>query len=281
MNRVDIRNLVADLLDDYWKGTIAIPTIGTAGYTTITDTALTQMDSEYWRDADVTIAFVGGTYDTKRVLSYAPTLSGQEGGVLRLQGTLSLVPSTTDSFYIYKRYKADTYNHAISSALLGLARYAEVAHRSETLVATTYLWEYTVPTASNIDRVLNLYYLDADNYSKRVWLDKTVWNSWREGGFTKIRLASDSVIAEGNYIGIEGMGAPLDLVTDTQTLEDEIPLDYVINRVAADLRKRDWQAADADAAAQQVAFYMQTAQQALARDKPFSRKGRMVRRIGG
>jgi hypothetical protein len=273
--RIDIRNWIASRQGDYFSGEVDVPTVGAMSYTTLTDSRLTQLDRSYWKDRDIVLDYGDGTYDQRRIVDYVPSISGMESGVIRVDATLSKVPSTNTTYFLYRKFAVDDYNIAINSAIRNAAKYAEVTRTDESLVATQSA-EYIVPTTADISRILDIYHFNGSNSSSKVYLSKNCWEPRIEGGVLKFRVPSSRIIPEGNTIGVEGAGPPHTLDSDGDELDNALPSEYVVAYAAAMVRMQDWGNNDPDSSAQQVAFNIQQAEAILKRDRPFVRKGRLV-----
>jgi hypothetical protein len=274
--RIDIRNWVADSIDDLFEGTVAVPAVGTMSTTTLSDPKLIQLDSAYWKGADIVVEYIDGTFDERRVADYVPSLAGLDGGILRLDRALSKVPSTNTDYYLYRDHPVRSYNRAINSAIQNLVGRVEVRKVNEDLVATGGTFEYAVPTTAGIERLLDIYWLGSDNAPQR--LDYNTWVPEREGGLLKFRLVSDSVLPAGSTIRIEGAGDPATLDRDDAVLEYEVPVEYVGDYAAGELKATNWSGVDPEDSARQATFYKQEAEQKLRQVRRFISRGRVIKR---
>jgi hypothetical protein len=270
--RLDIRNWIAQRIGDYKTGNVADPLLGSMSYVTISDFNITELDEDYWKDASVTVEFVGTT-STGRVSGYVPSTSCAPGGVLSIYPTLSLVPSTNTAYHLHRKFNIAEYNLAINGALRECADIVEVARSYSSLSATGSMVEYALPTSANIHNVVNVYYLDDDNYNWPYKIDPRNWVVRMQGNIPTLTFFSTSTVPAGKVIRVEGSGPPASLDTDNATLDAEVPTEYVINKAAAMLRLSLWRGQDPDDNSRVGVFLEQKADGLLRRAKPFSRIG--------
>lgn len=279
LRRIDLKRLISQRADDFWTATVDAPVIGAAGYTTVNSHLLLQNDAQFWFDHDVTFAYSGGTYDTRRVVEYVPTVSGLTGGVVRVDATLSLIPSTNTDIYIYRKWKVAQYNDAINQAIrhAGEQGLVECMHTNNSLVATARIWEYSVPSSSVIDRITDVFYLDQSNYDEKRRLDRRSWDFRRVSGALTLILRNDSLIPASYSIWLEGPGPPLTLETDGATLDAEVPGEYVVDYALGELRLSKWSGNDPEDSARQATFLKQMAEAKLRSAQKFVPRGRLRR----
>jgi len=275
--RIDIRNWLADKMGDYFSGSVDFPAIGTMSSTTISDSKLTQLDTDYWKGADITFEHATGSIENRTVTDYVPSITGLTGGIIRLDTALSTVPSTNTYYYLYRRFPVDSYNRAINGAIRDLQGRVEVRKRDTSLVATTTVFEYVVPTISLIDRVLDIGYLDANYHDEPKRLDNRVWlEEWKDG-LLSIRFKSDGNIAPSMSICIWGAGKPQELSSDASVLETEIPPEYVQSYAAGELMQSKWSGVDPQDSARLATFYKQEAESKIRRVRRYVPRGRLIR----
>jgi hypothetical protein len=192
---------------------------------------------------------------------------------------LSLLPSTNTDFYIYHDYKIDEYNDAINSSIREAADMVEVTKTNSSLVATGYMTEYIVPSGANIERILDVFYIDDDNYDYPVKVPSRTWITDMTAGVMTLRFTSYNVVPEGKTIRIFGMGNPTELDDDTDILDNEMPVEYVVNEGAYMLKMSHWRASDPLDSPRAAMAFSQKADGILRRYRPVNRRGSVKRRF--
>lgn len=274
--RINLRNYIAQRIGDYYHGTAEVPTTSCVSYTTIYDSNLVQLDSDYWQKRDLVNNIVvdhGSTQDIRRVSGYVPSVAGLPGGFLAVSGTLSSAVSTITEYYLYRRYSVNEYNDAINSALREASDMVEVVSTYATIVATSGIREYAIATTSDFKRVIDVFYLDDNSDNQSIKIDARNWDVDRIGGVLTLILRRDTTVPQGKTIRIDGAANPTEMSLDTQALDPEVPVEYVINKAAAILKTSSWRSQDTDDSARYGMFLHQQADNLLKRARPFVRKG--------
>lgn len=279
LRRIDLKRLISQRADDFWTAQVDAPAIGAAGYTTVNSHLLLQNDAQFWFDHDVTFAYSGGTYDTRRIVEYVPTVSGLTGGVIRVDATLSLIPSTNTDIFLYRKWKVAQYNDAINQAVRHAGEQGLVTcfHTDQSLVATAQIWEYAVPSSSLIENITDVQYLDQAWHNEKRFIQRRAWDQRRIAGVTTLILRNDSLIPGSYSIFLSGVGPPLTLETDGATLEEEVPNEYVVDYALGELRLAKWSGNDPEDSARQATFLKQMAEAKLRSAQKFVPRGRLRR----
>lgn len=279
LKRVTLREYIAQRNGDLFTGQLDMPSVGTMSVTTLGDSLLVQNDAEFWKGASVALDYGTGTYAARTVTEYVPTVSGLTGGVLRLDSALSVTPSTNTTYWLFRKNSITEYNNAIGAAIRNMADQAlvECLHTDSSLVATARVWEFTIPTTSLIEKIMDLEYLNQADYDHKVFIERRNWDQRRVAGVTTLKVRSDSLIPASYSLFVSGVGPPSSLDTDGATLDDEVPSEYVVDYALGELRLAKWSGNDPEDSARQATFLKQMAEAKLRSAQKFVPRGRLRR----
>ena len=277
--RVNIREWVAQRNGDLFTGQLDMPSVGTMSVTTLGDSLLVQADSEFWKGSSIALDYGTGTYAARTVTEYVPTVSGLTGGVLRLDSALSVTPSTNTTYWLFRKHSITEYNNSLAAAIrnCGEQGLVECLHTDQSLVATAQIFEYTIPTTSLIEKIMDLEYIDQAAYNEKRFVPRRNWDQRRVAGVTTLILRNDSLIPASYSLFVSGVGPPSSLDTDGATLDDEVPAEYVVDYAVGELRLAKWSGNDPEDSARQATFMKQMAEAKLRSAQKFVPRGRLRR----